>query len=183
MTNTSSENGVHDSGIDARRARADSYFNDYMKGQQAWYSSKASLNKNISQSLGVIILASGGLVGFLQIFGVGPELGMGSGVHLIGVLTALLGLIDVIAKGLERIGNFDETWSSYRQTSELMKQEYRLYLNGAGDYGNIRNEESTYLRFVENVEEIVSREQNLFWRTRSNDPADTDDGNGTNDGG
>lgn len=173
MTDTEADNPANEDRNIARKARADSYYRNHLNNQQNWYDAKASRNKKISQTLGVMILVSGGVVGFLQILGTGPELIEGSGVHLIGVLTGLLGLVVVVTKGWERIGNFEETWLTYRRASELMKREYRLYINGAGDYTNIRSEEHAFRRFVENVEETISEEQNLFWRMRSGNADDS----------
>jgi hypothetical protein len=46
-----------------------------------------------------------------------------------------------------------------------MKREKRLFVNGAGSYRTL-NDEDAYLQFVENVEAIMSEEQQLFWRNR-----------------
>ena len=82
------------------------------------------------------------------------------------LVTAVLGLIVVLAKGVERIWNFEETWQGYRKASERMKREYRLYINGAGAYREVADEDQAYLRFVEAIEEIIAEEQQLYWQSR-----------------
>jgi hypothetical protein len=44
-----------------------------------------------------------------------------------------------------------------------MKREFRLYVNGAGDYRAL-DEERDYLQFVENIEAIIAEEQQLYWQ-------------------
>jgi hypothetical protein len=47
-----------------------------------------------------------------------------------------------------------------------MKRERRLYVNGAGDYRGLTDEEEAFLRFVEAVEAIVAEEQRIYWKSR-----------------
>ena len=54
-----------------------------------------------------------------------------------------------------------------------MKRERRLYVNGAGEYRGLADEEAAFLRFVEAVEAIVAEEQRIYWQKR---------GEGTSDG-
>jgi hypothetical protein len=68
----------------------------------------------------------------------------------------------VVAKGAERIGRFEETWLSYRKAAERMKRESRVSVNGHGSYRQAF-EGDAYLRFVENIEEIIAEEQQLYW--------------------
>ena len=42
-----------------------------------------------------------------------------------------------------------------------MKRERRLYVNGAGEYRGLADEEEAFLRFVEAVEAIVAEEQRI----------------------
>jgi len=72
---------------------------------------------------------------------------------LVTILTACLGLIIAVAKGIDRIGKFEQSWVSYRKASESMKREYRLYINNAGPYSTRKDEEQAYRLFVEQVEQ------------------------------
>jgi Protein of unknown function (DUF4231) len=141
-----------------RIARAKRYLDEHLEGQRGWYGRKASRYKWWSQWLAVTVLAAGGLTTVVQIF---------PGDFRVKIVTAALGLIVVLAKGGERIWNFEETWQGYRKASERMKREYRLYINGAGAYREVGdNEEQAYLRFVEAIEEIIAEEQQLYWQSR-----------------
>jgi hypothetical protein len=47
-----------------------------------------------------------------------------------------------------------------------MKRERRLYVNGAGEYRGLADEEEAFLRFVEAIEAIVAEEQRIYWQKR-----------------
>ena len=151
----------------ARIVRAKRYLETHLDNQRAWYGDRASKYKKRSQYLAFTVLAAGGLITFIQVFR--PE---EAWYRWPTFATCLLGLVVVLAKGLERIGNFEETWLSYRKASERMKREYRLYINGAGDYRTAEDEEEAYLRFVDDVEQIIAEEQQLYWQRRSGERDD-----------
>ena len=158
-----------------RIARAKRYLDQHLEGQRSWYSKKASRYKRWSQWLAVTVLAAGGLTTLVQILPVGFS---------VKLVTAGLGLIVVLAKGVERIWNYEETWQGYRKASERMKREYRLYINGAGAYREIADEDPAYLRFVEAIEEIIAEEQQLYWQSRvGGGRPDGGDGKGGGPGG
>src|SRR4051812_9596502 len=69
----------------------------------------------------------------------------------------------------KRYSRYGETWISYRTASERMKREQRLYVNGAGAYRNVEEDEA-YLRFVEAIEAIVAEEQQIYWQNRGSEP-------------
>jgi hypothetical protein len=156
---TSTEAAV-DERTAGRIARATRYLDKDLQDQRRWYSKKATRSKKWAQWLAVTVLAAGGLTTVVQI--VPAEL-------WVKLVTAALGLIVVLAKGVERIWNFEETWQGYRKASERMKREYRLYINGAGDYRQAGDEEQAYLRFVEAIEAIIAEEQQLYWQSRGGD--------------
>jgi hypothetical protein len=140
-----------------RLRRADRYFDLDLGGLRKWYSDNATKAKDRTNNLAITVLAAGASISVIQIF------------HdqvWAPLLTALLGAVVVLAKGLERIGKHSETWLGYRKASESMKREYRLYINNAGDYPNAKDEEDAYRWFVEQVERILAEEQNQFWQSR-----------------
>ena len=149
-----------------RVARAKRYLGEHLENQRGWYARKAGRYKQWSQWLAFMVLAAGGLTTAAQIIPANFP---------VKLVTGALGLIVVLAKGIERIGNFDEIWLGYRKASERMKREYRLYINGAGAYREIADEDQAYLRFVEAIEEIIAEEQQLYWQSRV--------GGGRQDGG
>jgi hypothetical protein len=146
----------------SRIARADHYFKEHLGGQQNWYDAKASRYKDYAQWLSLTVLIAGGLTGFIQIFA--QKGSTGDLPAWPAVVTALLALAVVVGEGLGRMGRYRETWASYRKASEQMKREYRLYINNAGDYENEPDEDTSYGRFVENIEQIIAEEQQLYWQ-------------------
>src|SRR5262245_5843252 len=145
-----------------RIARAEHYFAEDLDDQRGWYDRKASANKEWTQRMSLMIILCGALTTFLQMFAVRPW---------VPIATAVLGMIVTLVQGAQRIWKFDETWQAYRTASERMKRERRLYVNGAGSYGDIADEDGAYRAFVGAVEQIISEEQQLYWQDRSASPA------------
>jgi hypothetical protein len=145
----------------ARTARADGYFRDDLRDQRGWYSRKASDNKTWGQRLGLTVIACGALITFLQIFAPAPWVNYVTGAF--GVLVALI-------EGAQRIWKFDEMWRGYRVASERMKRELRLYVNGAGTYTEVADEDTAYRAFVTAIEQIIAEEQQIHWQSRGRGP-------------
>jgi len=80
----------------------------------------------------------------------------------VAVATASLGVVVALTEDWRQIARYDETWAGYRQASERMKRERRLYVNGAGEYRDIADEAEAFLRFVEVVETILADEQGMY---------------------
>jgi|tagenome__1003787_1003787.scaffolds.fasta_scaffold20910346_3 uncharacterized protein DUF4231 len=144
----------------AREARAEQYFEQDLKGQRRWYSERASTYKQRTQVLGLLVIGAGAATSFVQVFAARPW---------VPVITAALGAVVVLIEGWQRISRYAETWTAYRTASERMKREQRLYVNGAGPYRNV-DEDEAYLRFVEAVEAILAEEQQIYWQNRGSEP-------------
>jgi Protein of unknown function (DUF4231) len=140
----------------AREDRAEQYFDQDLKGQRRWYSERASSYKQRAQVLGLLVIGAGAATSFVQVFAVLPW---------VPVVTAALGAVVVLIEGWQRIARYGETWTAYRTASERMKREQRLYVNGAGTYRNVEEDEA-YLRFVEGIEGILAEEQQIYWQNR-----------------
>ena len=141
----------------AREARAGRYFQHDLAGQHGWYGEGATRFKARARVLGFAVVAAGAATSFVQVFG---------DARWVSVLTALLGALVVLAEGWRQIARYDEAWAAYRVASERMKRERRLYVNGAGEYRGLADEDEAFLRFVEAVETIVAEEQRLYWQKR-----------------
>jgi len=141
----------------ARDVRAEHYFEHDLAGQRGWYGERAAGFRARTQALGLTVIAAGAAATFLQVFG---------GARWVAVATALLGALVALAEGWRQIARYDEAWAAYRQASEQMKRERRLYGNGAGEYRGVADEEEAFLRFVEAVEAIVAEEQHIYWKNR-----------------
>lgn len=124
----------------AREARAERYFERDLAGQRRWYGERASRFKARAQLLGLAVVGAGAATSLLQVFHSAPWA---------PVLTALLGAAVAVAEGWRQIARYDEAWAAYRLASERMKRERRLYVNEAGEYRGLTNEDEAYLRFVE----------------------------------
>ena len=147
----------------AREARAERYFKRDLEDQRRWYGDRASRYKARAQALGIAVVAAGAATSFLQVF---------RGSSWVPVLTALLGAVVALAEGWRQIARYDEAWAAYRLASERMKRERRLYVNGAGEYRGLADEEEAFLRFVEAVEAIVAEEQRIYWQKRGEGTGD-----------
>jgi hypothetical protein len=88
----------------------------------------------------------------------------------VSVVTALLGALVATAEGWQRIARYNEAWLAYRVASERMKREQRLYVNGAGEYRDLDDEDTGFLHFVENIEAIMAEEQQIYWQGRGSQP-------------
>ncbi len=157
--------------IEDRVRRADIYFETHLRGQRKWYSEKAGTYKSWYRRLADIVLVCGALTSALQLLTI-TDLK-----PLLPWITAVLGMIVTVAKGLDQIVKPGETWLGYRKASEGMKREYRLYINSAGPYGEELKETQAYALFVEQIERIISEEQQVFWPRYASPPAAaTDEG-------
>lgn len=148
---------AEDPRADARDARAERYFTRDLRKQREWYSNKASGFKKWAELLSIAIIAGGALTTFLQVFPKEPW---------IPIATAALGGLITIAEGWQRIARYRETWIGYRTASERMKQERRLFVNAAGRYTDLGDDEAFRL-FVETVEAIIAEEQQIYWQARA----------------
>ena len=140
-----------------REHRAEHYFTHDLAGQRKWYSDHANALKKRGQLCALIVLATGAAVTFLQIFG---------NHTWEPVATALCGGLVAIVEGWRQIARYDETWAAYRVASERMKREKRLYVNGAGAYKGLSDEEA-FLVFIETIETIIAEEQRQYWSARA----------------
>ncbi len=147
-------------GVDAARERRDerarAYFEKDLNRQREWYSRKASSYKSYAQWCGIAVIAAGALITFFA--AVGPDDSLWTKAIIAG-----LGLAVAVLQGVLRIWRYEETWLECRKASERMKREQRLYVNVAGAYAEIADEEARFRHFVEAVERIIAEEQQLFF--------------------
>ena len=143
----------------SREARAQAFFEQDLNGQRQWYSARSSAYKSRAQILSLIVIGAGAATTFVQVF---------QEYWWTAAVTAALGAVVILTEGWQRIARYDETWISYRTASERMKREFRLYVNGAGDYRSLAEEEA-YLRWVEAIEAIIAEEQQIYWLAQRRD--------------
>jgi hypothetical protein len=83
---------------------------------------------------------------------------------LCDVIIAALGVFVVISQGILQIWRYNETWVGYRMASERMLRERRLFINAAGPYADIPDEEESLRYFIEVIEQIVAEEQKIYFK-------------------
>ncbi len=152
--------------IPRRAQMAKEYFEaeHNLEYQEEWYSAKAGAYKAWHHWLGLVVLAAGSATSLIQVWAPSsPE----APLHWVTIVTAALGVLVVLAKGIERIWDFDGAWTAYRQASEAMKRERRLFVNGAGPYVETPDDDKAYVLFVNRIEEIIAGEGEIFWSSRS----------------
>lgn len=133
--------------------------NEYEKNhgnQQKWYSERAKINKRFFQWLGILVVIIGATIGIIPIFG-DPSMA-----SVTEKVTAVMGGMIVILKGIERIWLPAEKWLNYRKASEALKREKELYVEGIAIY-NMDDEQTAYKLYVNRCIQIKSEEQNNFW--------------------
>jgi hypothetical protein len=75
------------------------------------------------------------------------------------ILATILSLAVAILTGLATFHKYGELWLAYRATEEHLKKEMFLYLTKSGDYSD---PDTSFSRFVERIEGLVSSEHIKF---------------------
>jgi hypothetical protein len=127
-----------------------------------WYDLKATTNKTWHMRLGITIIICGALTSVVQLWVPSTQ-----GVHWTTWLTAILGAIVIVTKGVDTIWKFDENWTNYRQAAEGLKREQRLYINAAGPYVSCQDEDARFNLFINTVEDIIVSEGHFFWKNNT----------------
>jgi hypothetical protein len=143
--------------IEARKQRAEYYFNFVLDNQQRWYSDKAGGQKFRYLFFAIIVIVLGALISILQIYSDQYQ-------FLVSRATAILGATVSVLRSIDTLLRPQETWQAYRKASEGLKKEYRLYLNNADAYAKADSEDAAYRLFVERVEMVIAEEQQLYWQ-------------------
>jgi hypothetical protein len=144
--------------IESRKERAAYYFESVLEDQRNWYESKAGQCKNRHLFFAIAVIVTGALISVIQVF---------ADQAWVAGATALLGAAVTVLRSIDTLLRPNETWLAYRKAAEGMKREYRLYINNAGDYTQVADEEAAYRLLVERVEAVIAEEQQLFWQYRS----------------
>lgn len=152
--------------IESRKERAAYYFENILEDQRSWYESKAGQYKYKHLFFAMAVIVTGALISVIQVF---ADQSWTAGA------TALLGATVTVFRAVDTLLRPNETWQAYRKAAEGMKREYRLYINNAGDYAPVTDEEAAYRLLVERVETVIAEEQQLFWQCRNSAAGETDD--------
>lgn len=129
---------------------AETYLNTRVKQQIEWMEGKSKMNQQWYKLLKLVELLAAAAIPFLA--------GFYKTVSFFPLLTGILGVVIVIAHGLQQLYHFHENWITYRTTIESLKREKYLYESGADPY-QIQN---AFGLFVQHVEDLLAHE-NKKW--------------------
>jgi hypothetical protein len=137
---------------------APSYFQERLESEIRWHSERARKNKNRFHLVQISILVASALIPIINVasFGDAPT----------RLASSVVGGAIVVATGISQLGKYQENWILYRTTSEMLKKEKYFFLNHAGEYSNLTDEERNTL-LVERVESIISSETSKYFLIHS----------------
>lgn len=140
------------------------YIQKRVDNQIEWYEKKAAFNKFRYRIIEIIIIVSGALIPFINsvtIFYPNKDPQTVPYPSLL-FISSLLGFIITIVTGLSKMEKYFESWTLYRTNAEVLKKEKFMYLNNAGQYSKLPQEDRDKL-FVENIEFILSSEVTKYF--------------------
>jgi hypothetical protein len=114
-----------------------------LEDQIAWYDRKSAASQRWYKYLKVLTMVAAVLVPVLSI----PDGGK--------YYAAALGIVIVLAEGIQQLNQFQANWIAYRSTCESLKHEKYLYLAQAGPYASADRPIAT---LAERIEGLVSQE-------------------------
>jgi hypothetical protein len=126
---------------------------DRHQNQIEWYDRKSRRSQRLFQWFKIVTIIGAALVPAVAAF------------HLTYAtqITAALGVIVVVAEGVQQLYQFQANWISYRSTSESLQHEKFLYLAKAGPYASATDAHSL---LAERVESLVSQEHAKWTSSR-----------------
>ncbi len=139
-------------------SNAPSYFQERLESQIKWHSEKARKNKNRFHIVQITILVAGAIIPIVNVASFGDA--------QTRLASSIVGGVIVVATGVTQLGKYQENWILYRTTAELLKKEKYFFLNQAGEYLNLTEEERNTL-LVERVETIISSETSKYFLIHS----------------
>ena len=128
------------------------YIKSRIDDQLNWYERKSAINKKIYQRCQFLLLIFAGLI-TLSAF-IKPD-----GDHKEWLITVpILGALIALITGVVKIYKFQENWTAYRSTAELLKFEKFMFMTKTQPY----NGPDAFNVLVQRVEGLISKE-NSQW--------------------
>jgi len=128
----------------------------YLKGrwldQLEWFERKAGRNQRTHRNLRIVSLVGGVISPVLINAAVTNDDGW---LQLAAVLVSVVVGIAVALEGFLRPG---DRWLQYRQSAELLRGEWWLYVSLAGEYSAYPTVAAAHHHFVERVEKIIGND-------------------------
>ncbi len=140
------------------------YIQKRVDNQIEWYQKKAAFNKFRYRIIEIIIIVSGALIPFINSVTIFYPTKDTQTVPYPSLLfiSSLLGFIITIVTGFSKMEKYFESWTLYRTNAEVLIKEKFMYLNNAGQYSKLSQEDRDKL-FVENIEFILSSEVTKYF--------------------
>jgi hypothetical protein len=125
-----------------------------LEDQIRWYDRNSARNKSWYKALKVLTFSCGVLIPVLAAVAWGRP------------YSAALGIVIVLAEGLQQLNQFHANWTGYRSTCETLKHEKYLFLAQAGPYASA---EKPLALLAERIEGLVSQEH-AKWVSAQQEP-------------
>lgn len=130
----------------------DEYMKNRIEDQIAWYSTRASQNKQKYYLCNSTIIIVSALITSMSGFDFYPTAK--------NLLLGLMGALIAIVTGLSSLYKFHEKWTEYRVTAEAMLQEKFFFATLTGPYDK---QEEPLKVLVSRIENLISKE-NSTWK-------------------
>lgn len=151
---------------DMTRITEAEYLQERLSDQIDWYDRKSGWNQRWSKYLQIITLTAAGLIPFIS--GVLEE------AWAVRLGAGALGVVVVIAAGIQGVFRFQERWIEYRTTAETLKHERYRYLTRSVPYDT----ESPFGVLVTRIESLISQENTRWQQQMLGRAGDPDEKNG-----
>ncbi len=127
-----------------------------LEDQINWYDKKSRRNQRFYKWLKAVTVIAAAMV---------PAVSVGVGGR---PYAAALGVIIVVAEGLQQMNQYQANWISYRSTCEALKHDKYLFLAKAGPYASASD---PIVLLAERIEGLVSQEHAKWASTRQDSEA------------
>lgn len=134
----------------------DRYVKERYQPQVVWYDGKANANQTKYRIVQWAVLVLAAVTPVLV--AVGGEWQRWSAV----VVSALVAIGTTALKTFK----YQEQWINYRTTCETLRKEIHFFDARADGYRDAADDDEARIRFVERVEQLISRENTLWLATR-----------------
>ncbi len=124
-----------------------------LEGQIDWFDRKSAYHQRWYRWLKVVSIGSAALVPLASSF------------DGYAMLAGLLGVVVVIAEGLQHIHQHHENWMRYRATCENLQREKYLYLARSAEYAGLSDDDA-FRGLAAQVESVLSNEGDEWLKMR-----------------
>jgi hypothetical protein len=120
-----------------------------LEDQLAWYSQKSRTARTAFKRIKMTEIVAAALIPFFT----------GQSWPNVNYVIGILGVLITVLEGVLHLNQYQENWTSYRNTAESLKHEKFMFLAKAGPYANAAD---LRVALAERVEALISQE-NTQW--------------------